>query len=206
MPMQEMQDLLGPMIQYDPIRQQSPQQKQLELQQKAQQVQQLGAWDKVKFGINEAAPIAKDFWVGTPNKLESLQRFAPYQQNAMYGLLGMGMQGLQNPYQGFEPIAKSVRQNFEQNTLPSLAERFTSMGKNSMTSPLYMSQMHNAGANLDTGIGALQAQYGLQNQQNMGRFLQLGLQPQYEHANIPGQNGLLQYLLQIAPQLAMLFI
>lgn len=156
--------------------------------------------------LNSIGSSIKSALVGTNPKIEQLNRFAPNQQETMQQLLNYGMQGMQNPYQGFEPIAKSVRQNFEQNTLPSLAERFTSMGKNSMTSPLYMSQMHNAGANLDTGIGALQAQYGLQNQQNMGRFLQLGLQPQYEHANIPGQNGLLQYLLQIAPQLAMLFI
>lgn len=143
----------------------------------------------------------KEFNFGTPTKIGSLQKFAPYQQNAMYNLLGMGMQGMLNPTAGFEPIAQQARTQFQQQTIPSLAERFGSLGSNALSSPAFATQMGQAGSNFEQGLAALQSQYGMQQQSNLMRLLGLGLQPQFENVTLPGQEGLQQQILRALPQI-----
>ena len=147
-----------------------------------------------------------------------LQRYTPQQQLALNQLLKQGLgnvgqqyqqqgqlsnrflnngfQGLQNLNQlnNVEPIINQARTGFNQQTVPSIAERFTSMGSgNSLSSPAFASQLGQAGAGLEGQLAALRAQYQNQvasRQQLMSQNL-LGLGAQQRNS----QQGLLQSLL-----------
>lgn len=131
------------------------------------------------------------FFLGTPGKIEQLPRFSPEQLNVLQFLLQHGMQGLQNPYQGFEPIAQQARTQFQEQTVPSLAERFTSLG-GATSSPSFAAQLGQAGGNLETGLAALQSQYGMQNRAQLANLLGMGLTPQFENFPVAAQPGFLQ--------------
>jgi len=105
----------------------------------------------------------------------------PEQQKYMSMLLGLGGNALQNPYAGFEPIRQQALTQFQQNIVPSLAERFTSMGGGRISSPAFASQLGQAGSGLEQALAAMQAQYGQQNQRNALSMLALGLSPSFEN-------------------------
>jgi hypothetical protein len=138
---------------------------------------------------------------GSSGKVNQLQRFNPQQQQAMSKLLSSGLAGLQNLQQfNFEPIAQQARSQFQQQTIPSIAERFTSLGNNALSSPAFASQLGAAGAGLEESLAALQAEYGLQ-QQGMQQdllknLLNFGLAPQTESFYKPGNSGLFGGLAQ----------
>jgi hypothetical protein len=129
----------------------------------------------------------------------------PQQESVLNYLLQQGQQGLQNPYAGFQPIAQQARNQFNQQTIPSLAERFTSMGNASLSSPAFASQLGQAGAGLEEALAALQSQYGMKNQQNALQLLALGLSPSFQNFYQQSQPGfgenLLSGTIQAAPSL-----
>jgi hypothetical protein len=94
----------------------------------------------------------------------------------------LGQQQVQNPYQGFEPIAKRAQTMFQQQTVPGLAERFSSFGDgNALSSPAFAAQLHGAGVDLSDNLAAIMAQYGL-HQQELGQHLfGQGMTPQFEN-------------------------
>lgn len=127
-------------------------------------------------------------------RFQQLDRFSPQQNSQLDQLTQLGLGQLQNPYQGFQGIADQARSNFNNVTVPGLAERFA--GSNSRTSsPAYLQQLGAAGAGLDTNLAALQSQYGLQQQSNAQGLLGMGLQPRFDQTYIPGGNNFLSSLL-----------
>lgn len=143
------------------------------------------------------------FFLGTPGRVEQLQRFTPEQQQSLSQLLGFGMQGLQNPYQGFQPIADQATRQFQQQIVPGLAERFTSLGDGStrLTSPAFASQVGSAGADLASNLAALQSQYGFQQRGQALDMLRSGLTPQFENIPLQGQQGALSGILPVLSKL-----
>lgn len=143
------------------------------------------------------------FGGGNEGGLKQAQRLTPEQQSVLSLLLGTGGRSLQNPYAGFQPIAQQARSQFMQNTIPSLAERFTSMGNNALSSPAFASQLGQAGSGLEEALAALQSQYGMQNQRNALSILALGLSPAFENFYQKSQPGfgenLLAGTIQAAP-------
>lgn len=136
-----------------------------------------------------------DFLVGTSGQTQQLPRFNPQQQDIFKQLQQMGLQGLQNPSQGFEPIKQQALSQFSQQIVPSLSERFTSMGgagTAALSSPAFASQLGQAGAGLSENLAALQAQYGLQQQGHFRNLISMGLEPQFEQAYTPPSPGLIQ--------------
>jgi hypothetical protein len=145
-----------------------------------------GGMDQYDTGTQ--SPFA-EFFAGNPERVAHIPQFTQ-QQSPLFQILGeQGKQQYMNPYQGFDAIANQAQQNFRQNTLPSLAERFTSMGKNSMTSPLFMSQMHNAGAGLDTQLASMKQMYGMKNRSQGLEALAMALTPQYQNIRLGAQPG-----------------
>lgn len=150
------------------------------------------AWEGLKQG-------AGNFLFGNKGGVEQYSTVTPEQQSILQLLQQLGVQGLQNPSAGFEPIAQQARNDFNQQTVPSLAERFSSMGNSSLSSPAFASQLGQAGAGLESELAAMQAGYGQQNMQQILQLLQLGLQPQSENVFRPRENGLIQGLIGAAP-------
>lgn len=140
---------------------------------------------------------------GQPAQTQQLQNFTPQQQNALNALLSQGQQNF-NP----EAISNQARKQFNQQTVPSLAERFTSLGNNSLSSPAFASQLGQAGAGLEENLAGLRSNMGLQQ-------LQLGLTPQFENLyqqrqpsffeslSAPAMQALLYYLAGNQSQTAM---
>src|SRR3990167_60187 len=98
----------------------------------------------------------------TPARTEQLSRFTGPQQGAINQILGSGLQGLQQNKMDFAPIAAQAREQFQQQTIPSIAERFTSMGGCGGRSSAFGQQLGAAGAGLESSLAALGSQYGLQ--------------------------------------------
>src|SRR5690606_21127376 len=109
-----------------------------------------------------------EFFFGSPERVDQLQRYNPQQQAVLNQLLSAGSQRLGQPQQPatdwnaqFQPIANQARINFNQQTIPSLAERFSSTG-GGLSSPAFASQIGQAGAGLEGNLAALGAQFGQQ--------------------------------------------
>ncbi len=128
----------------------------------------------------------------------------------------LGKQG-QNRPDTFAPIENRARTQFEQSTIPSLAERFTSMGGDSKQgSSAFTGALGQAGAGLEQGLAALRSQYGLQergqntrenlaNQGLLGQLLgaqgqQQGLGLQQQQLNQGGQGQYQNLLLSLLGQ------
>lgn len=120
----------------------------------------------------------------------------PEEEQAYSALRNQGLGILQNPYQGFDPIAQRAQSVFNQQTIPGLAERFTGFTGGALSSPSFGLQGQQAGLDLAERLAALQAQYGLQNRQGAMNLLQLGLSPSMQQYERPAEGGLGLSLLQ----------
>ncbi len=128
---------------------------------------------------------------------EGPNKFNPDQQKALKSILQQGQSNLQNPYQGFEPIEQKARTQFQSQSLPGLAERFTTLGgSDTRGSSDFAGMLSGAQSEFDQGLAALRAQYGQQNQDTALRQLELGLTPQTEHYYTGSQSGTGQQLFQ----------
>jgi hypothetical protein len=156
-------------------------------------------WESFKEGLGNFLQGGRNFLLGNPGGVEQYSTVTPNQQNILALLQQLGVEGLENIYSGFEPIEQQARNNFSQQTVPSIAERFSSLGNNALTSPTFATQVGQAGAGLESELAAMKAGYGQQNLQNILQLLQLGLQPQSENVFRPRENGLLQGLVGAAP-------
>ncbi len=115
----------------------------------------------------------------------------PQQSALMEALSKLGMQSAQemyprimgDPYAGFAPIETRAREQFQQHTVPTLAERFTNM-RNPSDNAGFMSLIGSAGAGLDTDLAAQRALYGQQMLGQQQHFLSTLLgqagRPQFE--------------------------
>lgn len=150
----------------------------------------------------------KEFFMGSgpkiaqvPNQMQRTPIYNKNQEAILNYLLSRGKAGLEDPYAGFQPIAQQARTQFEQQTVPGIAERFTSMGSNALSSPSFASQLGQSGAGLEQMLAAMQAQYGQQSQDRALQQLGYGLNPrsqfspQYQNYPQEGQGGFLSSLL-----------
>jgi hypothetical protein len=132
----------------------------------------------------------KGFFKGTKPEFQQIPTQTPQGMQALQQLLESGLGGLQNPYEGFDPIAEEAIEEFHTQTVPSIAERFSSLGTGgSQRSSAFSQSLGNAGAGLSKGLAALKAQYGLQNRNALLSQLQLGLAPQFQTIHDPGKPG-----------------
>jgi len=124
--------------------------------------------------------IFSGLW-SSPAQTNQFPNFGPEQLQALMSLLGQGQQNT-----NFNDISQKATSNFYQNTVPSIAERFSSMG--GQRSGAFQASLGNAGAGLNRDLGAMRSQFGMQQ-------LQQGLMPQFQTMYQPEQSGFLQNLL-----------
>lgn len=141
----------------------------------------------------------KQFLVGQPGQLQQFPRLSPQQLQLQGQAGGAAQQLLPQVQQGFDfaPIAQQARTQFNTQTIPTLAQRFTGMGQSRAGSD-YMHALGSAGAGLEEGLAGLGSKYNLaqggQQQQLLLALLSMALQPQSENAYFPSRPGLLQGL------------
>lgn len=139
----------------------------------------------------------KEFLVGRPERYDQVQQYNPQQQQALQGLLqqALGRLGQRQQF-SFDPIAQQARTQFGQQTVPSIAERFSGLGAGAQRSSAFGQTLGQAGAGLEGQLAAQGAQFGMQGQGMEDQLLQsllgLGLKPQFENIYRPSQQGFLQ--------------
>jgi hypothetical protein len=115
-----------------------------------------------------------------------------FQQDALQRALSQ----LQNPQSGFAPIAQRAQQQFAQQTIPSIMERFSGLGSGgAQNSSAFAQTLGAAGAGLQSDLAAQGAQYGLQQQGLAQQLAQLGLSPSFTSSILPGSEGIGEKLL-----------
>ena len=82
---------------------------------------------------------------------------APYQQ-ALQNSIGQ----VQQPF-NFDTFRQNANQNFQENTLPSIYERFSSLGKGAQTSGAFRGIQGRAASDLDQGLAMQEQQYNMKN-------------------------------------------
>ncbi len=111
--------------------------------------------------------------------LSGVQGFNNQQQQGVNQLFGNTLAGANT--NGFDAIDANARKQFQQQGIPSLAERFTSLGGGQRSSA-FQGALGGAQADLESQLGALRSQYGLQQQQQrqslLGNLLQQGSKDQ----------------------------
>ena len=136
----------------------------------------------------------KELAMGSPAGFQQSSPYAEWETPYFQQAAQQGAQNLQNPYAGFESIENLARHNFQTQTIPTLAHRFSSMGSNALSSPVYNEINQQAGKDLELGLAALRAQYGMQNQENALRMLQFGTPLLYNNQWQEGTPGLMSLL------------
>ena len=99
----------------------------------------------------------------------------PTQQSAMDEILGLAMGRLQDPLKGFEPMAERARSQFQTQTIPSLAERFTSMGEGAQRSSGFQRALGGAGVDLEEAHAKASPTSGWRRPAAMGLMTMTGL-------------------------------
>jgi len=135
-------------------------------------------------GIGGAAGLAggnnlSKFFMGNKGEEQQFQKFTPEQQSALDQLLKQGSES--SDFSGIENLAQK---RFQEETIPSIAERFTSMGAGGQGSSAFQSSLGRAGSDLESQLAGLRSQHGMQQ-------LQMGLQPRFDTGYKPESQGFL---------------
>jgi len=150
-----------------------------------------GVGTAIGAGLGGLAGLFAGGFTGSKGKFKQTpNKFSPQQQNVLNMLLQQGQQGLQNPLTGFGDVESYAKNQFHGSIVPSIAERFTSLGgAGTGANSGFQGALGSAGAGLASELAALRQQYGTQNQQNSLQLLQLGLEPQTENYYQSGEAG-----------------
>ena len=102
-------------------------------------------------------------------------------------LMQRGGQGMQNmPAPQFGPIKQAYEQNYRQNVMPSIAERFAGLGgEGAAGSSGFKASMLGAENQLQTNLAGMEQGFNQQNLAQLMQMLQIGLQPQFQSMYMP---------------------
>lgn len=133
----------------------------------------------------------RSFFMGSPEQFGQMSRYSPENQQQFNSVISSMLGRLGGNEFSFDPIEAQARRGFEQKTLPSIAERFSSMGAGAGRSSAFGQQLGAAGADLESNLAAQRQQYGLQRQGLMQNLMQMGQQDPFY---APRQSGFLENL------------
>jgi hypothetical protein len=154
-------------------------------------------------GAAQAGMGALSSIFGHRGKMKQRSTMTPGQVQSADWARTTGQQQIQNPYEGFQPIADRAQRMYQQQTVPSLMERFNAMGSgNALSSGALLAQLRGSGIDLSGDLAALQSQYGLQ-QQGLGQqLLNQGMRPQFENYYQEGGPSFMSGLMSSGSQMA----
>lgn len=131
----------------------------------------------------------RSFLMGSPGRMLQTPILGEDQRGAMGDILGQARQGLAQNKFNSEPILQQARTGFEQRTIPSLAERFTSMGSGGQRSSAFAGALGSAGAGLEQDLASLQQQFNMQDRGQLMNLLNMALRPQFENTYMTSTPG-----------------
>lgn len=122
----------------------------------------------------------KESVFGVPAQALQFPRFNEQQQKTITDLLKTITPQLEKG-QDFGPIAEQRRSQFYEQEVPTLAERFSTMGKGAQRGSGFQQAATQAGAGLQRELSALEQQFGQQKQQQLTSLLGSLLSPPFEN-------------------------
>lgn len=139
------------------------------------------------------------FFTGSPASSQQFPVLSPQQLNVKGAASNQALKMLQNlgGTTGFEPIAQQARTQFQTQTVPGIAERFTALGSGGQRSSAFTGALGQAGAGLEEGLASLQSQRGMD---LLKLLLGTSLSPEVETGITPeSEGGLGTFLKQLLP-------
>ena len=141
-----------------------------------------------------------DFLFGQGEKTEQFQRYTPQQQQVLGQLLGGASGQLPQAFDFLSSILSQdpeamarfeapTRRAFEEQTIPSIAERFT--GMNAQRSSAFGQQLGQAGQRLEEGLAAQRGRMGFDALNQLRGLLSGGLTQQFDNVYRPQTFGLM---------------
>jgi len=127
-----------------------------------------------------------NFFGGEPEKFGQMSGYNPENQKQFSDLISQLLGRLGGDEFDFDPIEEQARSGFAQKTLPSIAERFTSMGGGGGRSSAFGQQLGAAGSDLEQSLGSMRQQHGIQRQGLLQQLLGLGKQEGFYQPRTPG--------------------
>ncbi len=132
----------------------------------------------------------KRFALGNEPEFLQFSPYTPNQQQALQQLLQQGLGGLTPQNLSFEPFEQRARQQFQESTIPSLAERFNALsGGQGLRSSAFQTALGRQASELESSLAALRAQHNLNLLPAYQNMVTLGLTPQYESIYTAGGPG-----------------
>lgn len=170
-------------------------------------------------GLFDLSPLTKkgrtgikNFFMGTPGKMEDVSTLTPEQlpiAKQLYGAAqgpgGGGAFGTAADYyrgllsddnSTFNAFAAPEQRRFNEQIIPDLAEQFAGMGSGALSSSGFRNAAINAGTDLSERLGAIRAQLRQQGAAGLTGIGQQALQPFKENIYRPPQSGFIE---QVAP-------
>jgi hypothetical protein len=120
--------------------------------------------------------------------IQQVPTISPQQLGLQNNIIGQSQGLLNKASQGvdFNPIEERARSQFNTQTIPGLAERFTSLGGGQRSSA-FQNAIGSSSADLESGLAALRSQFGLQQQGQQNQLLHTllgyGFQPGFENVS-----------------------
>jgi len=140
----------------------------------------------------------QDLFEGKPTTHTQLSLLNPEQEKYRSNILGQAQRGLNQSFD-FTPIATAAQNRFQQQTLPSISERFANF--NAQRGSGFNQATANAQRDLQTDLAAQQAQYGQQSMRTWADLLGQGLRPTSENiteeGTEPGINNIIESILPL---------
>lgn len=133
--------------------------------------------------------MAQGFLMGTPSRFEKIKRFAPGQEAGIEQMLQQGLAGLQGGAPSFAPIRERAMKTYQEDIVPSLAERFGGMGAQGSSG--FREAISKGGTDLASTLAAMESQFGQQQFGNLMQMLGVGLTPTEETGYFAGRPGFL---------------
>ncbi len=135
----------------------------------------MGFFSKI-FGRRKRQPV-----LPPPPRITQAPTMSPSQKSAMDAILKLSLENIKDPQKGFEPIAQEARTRFSKETIPSLAERFTSMGTGAQRGSGFQGALTAGATGLEELLASLSTEYGTQRLGQYGNLAGLGARPQFEN-------------------------
>jgi hypothetical protein len=129
---------------------------------------------------------------GSPQRVQQAQQYTPEAQQMMSRMMNTGFEGLKQF--DFGPIRDKAIRQYQQQIVPGLSERFTSMG--GRRSSGFQQALGASGSDLMSNLAALEENYNLQRQPMFQQLIGMGLRPQWENLVNPATSGLIPDLLK----------
>jgi hypothetical protein len=136
-------------------------------------------------------------WTGYKPQMMTTSPYSEDQRNRANQAGNLGWQGLQTGQMpggvSFDPIAQQAQTQFNTQTIPSIAERFSSLGGGQRSSA-FQGALGQAGAGLQENLAAMKSQYMMQMMPMLMQMFSMGQQPQFEQQVLPGREGVLSQM------------